>query len=120
MRRAGALSPPVESDVNFSGPLFRERVQNASAPTTSPPARVESACQIPGGGRLVHPSHGLPAAPAGRPVRGSKGHDWTESVMKRTDPSPIRASSPPGCMLDAELAQAAIALATTRSQALGG
>ena len=59
-------------------------------------------------------------APSGLPLTGPNGQVWIVSLMNRTDPSPIRTLSPPGCMLDAELVQAVIEAAATLSQALGG
>ncbi len=58
--------------------------------------------------------------PAGLPEIGANGHDWIESLMNRTDPSPIRTFRPPGCMLEAELVQAVIATGATLSHAFGG
>ena len=83
-------------------------VQNESAPITSPPARVESDCQMPDGGRLTQLPCPFRNAPAGSPSMGLQGHDWIESLTNRTEPSPIKTFRPPGCMLEAELVQAVV------------
>ena len=59
-------------------------------------------------------------APAGLPEVGLNGQDSTESLVNRTEPSPMSALSPPGCMLDAEFVQAVIEAPAILSQALGG
>ena len=58
--------------------------------------------------------------PAGLPVIGTIGHDWIESLMNRTEPSPIRMLRPPGCILEAEFVHAVIAARATLSHAFGG
>src|SRR4051812_25350348 len=69
---------------------------------TSPPARVDRACQTPLGGTAGE--FGQPLAPVYAAVRPlltmQRGfHDWMLFLMNRTEPSQNRALIPPGCRL---------------------
>ena len=75
---------------------------------------------MPSLGAFASEPSGLEVMPTGRPLEGSKGQVSIVSLIKRTEPSPIKTFKPPGCMLDAELCSAAVAPTDTRSIAFGG
>src|ERR1017187_7119758 len=93
--------PPVGRMQEPGHGSANRRDQYAEESISSPVERVLSFCQTPKGGSPSHHPFEFRVAPTGWPSRGSNGHVSIESLMKRTDPSPKSALTPPGCRLEA-------------------